>query len=388
MRFFGRSEKYTSLPDQHELFALPHALCGYIEKRSLTPLGWRWRKRAVILNKTGHLIVYKNFLDGVGAVKPFIGQTFRIDASQLLKVTKKDNMTYLTITDKNSTIELRVKGEDGPLWAAKIFMSLSSGGEDIDWPLERVPLPLNRIDSKISKSSVIDETKLPDPVLSSRGTSCELSDIDWSTTSSELLDDLSEAEPSCSNRNITPTILRTATMASLFEETQPCSSSLSTCISRSSSLTSCPFYDGLSVDGAENAEAILSTKRARSVVDLRVKATGSARSLSATNVDTIASTRGRRFYEQLQKTPESGICTTSSQLPNIDPTLSGMSTCASHPRSIPASASCTEDVYKPLWCENNLFGTGQKLANDEEPKSQPGDIGRSSDASSFEVIHL
>ncbi|VDM26698.1 unnamed protein product [Toxocara canis] len=300
MRFFGRSEKYTSLPDQHELFALPHALCGYIEKRSLTPLGWRWRKRAVILNKTGHLIVYKNFLDGVGA------------------------------------IELRVKGEDGPLWAAKIFMSLSSGGEDIDWPLERVPLPLNRIDSKISKSSVIDETKLPDPVLSSRGTSCELSDIDWSTTSS----------------------------------------------------TSPPFYDGLSVDGAENAEAILSTKRARSVVDLRVKATGSARSLSATNVDTIASTRGRRFYEQLQKTPESGICTTSSQLPNIDPTLSGMSTCASHPRSIPASASCTEDVYKPLWCENNLFGTGQKLANDEEPKSQPGDIGRSSDASSFEVIHL
>uniref|UniRef100_A0A915B6F1 PH-15 domain-containing protein n=1 Tax=Parascaris univalens TaxID=6257 RepID=A0A915B6F1_PARUN len=68
MRLFGRHGNYTSLPDQQELFALPEALCGYIEKRSLTPLGWRWRRRAVLLNRSGHLIVYKNFLEGVGAV--------------------------------------------------------------------------------------------------------------------------------------------------------------------------------------------------------------------------------------------------------------------------------------------------------------------------------
>ncbi|EJW71810.1 hypothetical protein WUBG_17283, partial [Wuchereria bancrofti] len=36
-------------------------------KKSLTVLGWRWRKRAVVLNPSGHLIIYKYFLEGIGA---------------------------------------------------------------------------------------------------------------------------------------------------------------------------------------------------------------------------------------------------------------------------------------------------------------------------------
>lgn len=64
---FAEETKMRAVYFKKALFSLPFVLVGHIEKRSLTALGWRWRKRAVVLNPTGHLIIYKYFLEDVGA---------------------------------------------------------------------------------------------------------------------------------------------------------------------------------------------------------------------------------------------------------------------------------------------------------------------------------
>uniref|UniRef100_A0A0M3IQ12 Ig-like domain-containing protein n=1 Tax=Ascaris lumbricoides TaxID=6252 RepID=A0A0M3IQ12_ASCLU len=76
-------------------------------------------------------------------------------------------------------IELRIKGENGTIWAAKVFISLPWDSEDINWPIENTRLPLNEADSKVSKSSIIDESRKTYLTIS-RNASCESCDIECS----------------------------------------------------------------------------------------------------------------------------------------------------------------------------------------------------------------
>lgn len=64
-----------------------------------------------------------------------------------------------------------------------IYSSLPWDSEDINWPIENTRLPLNEADSKVSKSSIIDESRKTYLTIS-RNASCESCDIEWSTTSS------------------------------------------------------------------------------------------------------------------------------------------------------------------------------------------------------------
>ncbi|OZC08876.1 hypothetical protein X798_04108 [Onchocerca flexuosa] len=162
MHFFRHNDDYISLPDQKVLFSLPFSLFGHIEKRSLTALGWRWRKRTVVLNPSGHLIIYKYFLEGIGAGKPFMGRIIHLDAAQYIQARMNKDVCYIKIYDySRRRIELRIKGTKARLWAAKIFMyeaplndcKQRSTSTEIEWPIER---PLKVLDSKISTSSVYD----------------------------------------------------------------------------------------------------------------------------------------------------------------------------------------------------------------------------------------
>ncbi|VDK69975.1 unnamed protein product [Litomosoides sigmodontis] len=145
MNLFKHSDNYIVLPDQEALSSLPSALYGHIEKRSLTPFGWRWRKRAVILNPSGHLIIYKYFLKDIGAGRPFVGRVIHLDAAQHIQARM------------NKDTELRIKGAKARLWAAKVFLyeaSLNGCKQpSIEWPVER---PLKVLDSKTSTSSIFD----------------------------------------------------------------------------------------------------------------------------------------------------------------------------------------------------------------------------------------
>uniref|UniRef100_A0A8R1TY09 PH_15 domain-containing protein n=1 Tax=Onchocerca volvulus TaxID=6282 RepID=A0A8R1TY09_ONCVO len=162
MHFFRHNDDYISLPNQEVLFTLPFSLFGHIEKRSLTALGWRWRKRAVVLNSSGHLIIYKYFLEGIGAGKPFLGRIIHLDAVQYIQARMDKDVCYIKIYDHSRRrIELRIKGTKARLWAAKVFMyeaplndcKQRSKSAEIEWPIER---PLKVLDSKISTSSIYD----------------------------------------------------------------------------------------------------------------------------------------------------------------------------------------------------------------------------------------
>uniref|UniRef100_A0A0R3RW19 PH_15 domain-containing protein n=1 Tax=Elaeophora elaphi TaxID=1147741 RepID=A0A0R3RW19_9BILA len=156
MRLFRRSDEYITLPDQEALFALPSVLYGNIEKRSLTALGWRWKKRTVVLNLSGHLIIYKHFLEGFGAGEPHVGRIIHLDAAQHIQARMDKDVCYIKIHDSTRRkTELRIKGTKARLWAAKVF--IRSTAAEIEWPIER-PLkrPLKILDSKISMSSTGD----------------------------------------------------------------------------------------------------------------------------------------------------------------------------------------------------------------------------------------
>ncbi|CAG9535792.1 unnamed protein product [Cercopithifilaria johnstoni] len=152
MRLFRHNDDYITLPDQEALFSLPYALFGHVEKRSLTPFGWRWRKRAIVLNPSGHLIIYKYFLKDIGAGKPFLGRIIHLDAVEHIQARMDKDVCHIKIHDHTrKRTELRIKGTKARLWAAKIFMR--STAAEIKWPIER---PLKVLDSKISTSSIYD----------------------------------------------------------------------------------------------------------------------------------------------------------------------------------------------------------------------------------------
>uniref|UniRef100_A0A915Q1M7 PH-15 domain-containing protein n=1 Tax=Setaria digitata TaxID=48799 RepID=A0A915Q1M7_9BILA len=146
MRFFRHNNDYITLPDQEALFSLPFVLFGYIEKRSLTAFGWRWRKRAVVLNPSGHLIIYKYFLEGIGAGKPFLGRIIHLDAARYINARMERDICYIKIHDHaRKRTELRIKGTKARLWAAKVFIhSTAVEGQ----------YPLKVLDSKISASNI------------------------------------------------------------------------------------------------------------------------------------------------------------------------------------------------------------------------------------------
>uniref|UniRef100_A0A915B4M0 PH-15 domain-containing protein n=1 Tax=Parascaris univalens TaxID=6257 RepID=A0A915B4M0_PARUN len=412
MRLFGRHGNYTSLPDQQELFALPEALCGYIEKRSLTPLGWRWRRRAVLLNRSGHLIVYKNFLEGVGAVKPFIGHVYHVDASQFLKVTKRNNITFIKIIDNNNAkVELRIKGENGTIWAAKVFMyrgnfnkdyfnSLPWDSEDINWPVENTRLPLNEVDSKISKSSIIDESK-KNHLTISQNASSESCDIEWSTTSSGSSNSLSESKPSLCHQNKTQTTLSTAVAVDLYEaprQTHP--NTTSACVSHATSSIRSSGDDNISDDGIANSEISHSTKRTRSMVHLTTNfATTSQeviRSRSADDMCKIPSARQRRFRQLLQTMIESGMYS-AVDCDNIDVSCSeavlhNMSTFTQRINTTLTNVPYTEDVYKPSLSRGDLSEIRKQPTINEASLSHANEIDKplngASSHSSIAIIHL
>ncbi|KAL3985514.1 hypothetical protein ACH3XW_38930 [Acanthocheilonema viteae] len=152
MRLFRHSDDYITLPDQEALFSLPSALFGYIEKKSLTPFGWRWRKRTVVLNPSGHLIIYKYFLENIGAGKPFVGRIIHLDAVEHVQARMDKDVCYIKIQDHTrKRTELRIKGTKARLWAAKVF--IRSTAAEIEWPILR---PLKVHDPKISTSSIHD----------------------------------------------------------------------------------------------------------------------------------------------------------------------------------------------------------------------------------------
>ncbi|KAK6108439.1 hypothetical protein QQG55_32090 [Brugia pahangi] len=193
MRLFRHKDDYISLPDQEALFSLPFVLFGHIEKKSLTVLGWRWRKRTVVLNSSGHLIIYKYFLEGVGAGKPFLGRIIHLDAAEQIHARIDKDVCYITIHDHTrKRTELRIKGTKARLWAAKVFMR--SMDVQMEWPVER---PLNLLDSKISTSSIYDIT------LSAKANHMErLSKITIASVSSESFPDYTTSDASQQNTQL------------------------------------------------------------------------------------------------------------------------------------------------------------------------------------------
>ncbi|KAK6108440.1 hypothetical protein QQG55_32090 [Brugia pahangi] len=203
MRLFRHKDDYISLPDQEALFSLPFVLFGHIEKKSLTVLGWRWRKRTVVLNSSGHLIIYKYFLEGVGAGKPFLGRIIHLDAAEQIHARIDKDVCYITIHDHTrKRTELRIKGTKARLWAAKVFMyetplndfRVRSMDVQMEWPVER---PLNLLDSKISTSSIYDIT------LSAKANHMErLSKITIASVSSESFPDYTTSDASQQNTQL------------------------------------------------------------------------------------------------------------------------------------------------------------------------------------------
>ncbi|VDK64122.1 unnamed protein product [Onchocerca ochengi] len=207
MHFFRHNDDYISLPNQEVLFTLPFSLFGHIEKRSLTALGWRWRKRAVVLNSSGHLIIYKYFLEGIGAGKPFLGRIIHLDAVQYIQARMDKDVCYIKIYDHSRRrIELRIKGTKARLWAAKVFMyeaplndcKQRSKSAEIEWPIER---PLKVLDSKISTSSIYD--------VSATSANCmkESSKITIASVSSESLPDYTTSDVSYQSSQFSDQIL-------------------------------------------------------------------------------------------------------------------------------------------------------------------------------------
>ncbi|VDM20097.1 unnamed protein product [Wuchereria bancrofti] len=192
-----------SLPDQEALFSLPFVLFGHIEKKSLTVLGWRWRKRAVVLNPSGHLIIYKYFLEGIGAGKPFLGKIIHLDAAEQIHARIDKDVCYITIHDHTrKRTELRIKGTKARLWAAKVFMyeaplndcRMRSTAAEIEWPIER---SLKLLDSKISTSSIYDIT------LAAKANHMEgLSKITIASLSSESFPDYTTSDASHQNTQL------------------------------------------------------------------------------------------------------------------------------------------------------------------------------------------
>uniref|UniRef100_A0A1I8ECM3 PH_15 domain-containing protein n=1 Tax=Wuchereria bancrofti TaxID=6293 RepID=A0A1I8ECM3_WUCBA len=196
MRLFRHNDDCISLPDQEALFSLPFVLFGHIEKKSLTVLGWRWRKRAVVLNPSGHLIIYKYFLEGIGAGKPFLGKIIHLDAAEQIHARIDKDVCYITIHDHTrKRTELRIKGTKARLWAAKVFIKFRrSTAAEIEWPIER---SLKLLDSKISTSSIYDIT------LAAKANHMEgLSKITIASLSSESFPDYTTSDASHQNTQL------------------------------------------------------------------------------------------------------------------------------------------------------------------------------------------
>ncbi|KAM3717109.1 Uncharacterized protein ACO02O_01207 [Dirofilaria immitis] len=207
MCFFRHNNGYISLPDQKILFSLPYALFGQIEKRSLTALGWRWRKRVVVLNPNGHLIIYKYFLEGIGAGKPFLGRIIHLHSAEHIQTRMNKDVCYIKIYDHNrKRTELRIKGAKARLWAAKVFIyeaplddcKQCSTIPEIRWSIE---LPRKPLDPKISTLNIHN-------VSAARANHTEeFSKVIVTSVSSESLPDYTISDASYQNNQLSTQIL-------------------------------------------------------------------------------------------------------------------------------------------------------------------------------------
>lgn len=316
MRFFGCRNDYTALPDQEELASLPFALSGHIDKRSLTLLGWRWRKRAVILNPSGHLIIYKYFLEGVGAGKPFMGRIIHVDTAIYVRSKVVEDIAYLKIVDRNNRkVELRIKGDKAPIWAGRIFACQK--GAEIDWPYERCPL--RQIDSMVSKSSVIPSATSP------VGTKNQ--DLQDATSVTDISADYTSSEASLHSMQ---EMAHLSTARKAFSDTDTATAqrrsnltlatvSTALCLSISDSKLTYFTSDGEEANeerdlpdrNESKTEKGSSIKPAHSVTDIASSVISSSktatRSLSSGDVHLIPSSRRTRFRRQLQGLIESRL---------------------------------------------------------------------------------